>query len=232
MMLKKCCGAVLLFSVMTLQAWAHDVWLEPAENGMRLVFGHPGEPEPYDPARVQEAYGIGKDGERQTLWSQVRDGEMTLRPASGTAVIIVDFDHGVWTETADEESVNRPKSEVPGYLFSAHERMLHKTLVSWGEVVAKPAGVLLEIVPLANPLTMKPGDELQVQLLYDSKPLADAEIEIMGSMDLYITDDEGKVTLPINEPGFQYIQAIYRVPLENDPGTDALALTASLTFTL
>jgi len=232
MMSKKCCGAVLLFSVVTLQAWAHDVWLEPAEKEMRLIFGHPGEPESYDPGHASEVYGISREGKRQKIGSHVQGAELSVRPADDTAVIIVDFDHGIWTETADEQNVNKPKSEVPGYLSSAHERKLHKTLLSWGEGAGRPAGVLLEIVPLANPLAMKPGDELPVQLLYDSRPLVDAEIEIMGSMDLYITDAEGKATLPISEPGFQYIQAMYRVPLDNDPDTDELFLSANLTFTL
>jgi nickel transport protein len=232
-MFSRLCGAVLLFVLVTMPVWAHDVWLEPVgKSDMKLIFGHPGDPEPYDPSHARDVYGIGKDGKRQKLGSHVHGGELMLRPAADTAVIVVDFDHGVWTETADEESVNKPKGEVPGYLSSARERMLHKTLVSWNNAAAKPAGLLLEIVPLANPLAKKPGEELQVQVLYQSKPLADAEIEIMGSMDLYITDAEGKATLPINEPGFQYIQVIYRVPLENDPDADELALTANLTFNL
>lgn len=232
MMLSRAAAGVLLFLVVTMPAWAHDVWLEPMGNHMKLVFGHPGDLEPYDPGNAREVYGITRDGKRQKLKSHVHGGELMLGTAGDTAVIVVDFDHGVWTETADEESVNKPKGEVPGYLSSARERMLHKTLLAWGDGAAKPVGLPLEIVPLANPLQLKPGDQLQVQVLYESKPLADAEIEIMGSMDLYVTDAEGKATLPISEPGFQYIQALYRVPLENDPDTDTLALTANLTFTL
>lgn len=231
-MLKKCCGAVLLFSVSTLPAWAHDVWLEPAGKDMRLVFGHPGELEPYEPKRTESVVGVSRDGKRQQLGSHVHGDALIVQPAADTSVILIAYDYGFLTETPDEETVNKPKSEVPGYLSAAHARNLHKTLVSWSAAAGKPAGVEFEIVPLANPLAMKPGDELPVQVFYDSKPLADAEIEILGSMDLYITDAEGKVTLPISEPGFQYIQSMHTVPLTDNPDADEFSLTANLTFTL
>lgn len=231
-MLKKCCGAVLLFSMFTLPAGAHDVWLEPAGKDMRLVFGHPGELEPYDPARTESVFGVSRDGKRQQLGAHVHGDALSVQPAADTSLILVAYDNGFWTETPDEETVNKSKSEVPGYLSAAHTRNLHKTLVSWSAAADKPAGVEFEIVPLANPLTMKPGDELPVQIFYDSKPLADAEIEILGSMDLYITDAEGRAMLPISEPGFQYIQSMHSVPLTDNPDADELSLTANLTFTL
>ena len=39
----------------------------------------------------------------------------------------------------------------------------------------------------------------------------------MGSMDLFETDAQGKATLPISEPGFQYIQVSHKEKLKDNP---------------
>ena len=233
-MLKKCCGAVLLFSVFTLPAWAHDVWLEePVGKDMRMVYGHPGELEPYDAKRTDEIVGISRDGKRQKLGSHVHAGQLMVQPAADTSLIVINYDNGFWTQTADEEFVNESKKGKSDYLSASHSRKLHKRLVSWSDAAGKPAGMQFEIVPLANPLAMKPGDQLPVQVLFESRPVANAEIEIMGSMDLFMTDAEGKVTLPISEPGFQYIQSSYTLPAkDNDPDADEYVLSANLIFYL
>lgn len=219
-------------SAFLLPAGAHDVWLVPGEgNTQQLVFGHPGELEPYDPGNVVSRAALNAQGNRQDLDSRVYDGRLVITPKSDTVAITVDYDHGIWTEDADENLVNKSKRDVPGYLSSTHQKMYGKTLLGWSAAAARPVGSHFEIVPLANPFELKSGDELPVQILYNSAPLAGAELEMLGVMDLFITNREGKTSLPISDQGFQYILAYHRVKLDNHPDADELKLSANLTFT-
>jgi uncharacterized GH25 family protein len=195
-----------------------------------LVYGHPDELEPYDPASVVSVSVLGKSGTAQPLPGRMQDGRLTISPAADSTVIAVTFDNGIWTEGPDGQEVNKPKGAVPGYVSSTHPRRIAKTLLAWSEAASRPVGEELEIVPLANPFTMKPGDRLPVRVLYRSKPLAGAEVEIQGVPDLFISDAQGKATVPLGRRGFQYLLATHREPLPGNPDTDELSLSANLTF--
>lgn len=214
-------------------AWGHDVWLTGAGgHSYRLVFGHPGDLEPYDPTRVIAVAAVDQKGATRKLNGHIHDGHLMVEAPHGTSVIAVTFDNGIWTEGPDEQELNKPKREVPGYLSSSHLKNFSKMILAWSEAARKPMGADFEIVPLVDPLSLKPGQELTVQLLYKGKPLAGAEIEILGAMDLFFTDDEGKADLPISNDGFQYILAQHREKLKDNPDTDELSWSANLTFSL
>lgn len=230
-MSKKFLGAVLSLAICSTPVFAHDVWFEPDGKNLRLVYGHPGELEPYDPGKTKAVVAIGKDGKQRKVSPHIHDQTVSVQSSADATLITVDFDNGFWTETTDEQHLNKSKKDVPNAKSASHSKKFHKLVVSWSDAAAKPVGADFEIVPLANPLSLKPGDELPVQVLYKSKPLAGAEVEIMGSMDLFETDAQGKTTLPITEAGFQYIQVSHQEKL-NSPDADVLSLSTNLTFNL
>lgn len=221
-----------LLILLATPAWSHDVWLAPADDGrtMTLVFGHPGDLIDYDPGKVTATTAIGRNGAQQDVSPHTHDGRLMVAPKTDTALIAVAYDHGIWTEDADENLLNQPKHAVPGYLSSVHEKMNSKALLAWSDAAGQPVGSALEIVPLANPFALKPGDKLPVQVLYQSRPLAGAEIELLGVRDLFFTNREGKVSLPIPDEAFQYILVYHRIKLVDDPDKDELKLSANLTF--
>lgn len=222
---------IVLASVFMASAHAHDVWLVPHDGkDLQLVFGHPGNLEPYDPGKVVAMKAIAHDGKSQDPASRVDDNHLIVTPASDTVLIAIDYDHGIWTATADGEMVNKPRGEVAGARSSAREQMYSKALLDWSETAGKPVGTRFEIVPLVDPFALNPGDDLPVQLLYDSRPLAGAEIEMLGVFDLFFTDSDGKANLPLPDEDFQYILAMHRIPLGDNPDTDELKLQANLTF--
>jgi nickel transport protein len=161
----------------------------------------------------------------------VLDGRLRVTPGADTVLIGVHFDHGIWTEDADENLVNKPRGEVPGNLSSVHEKMHSKSLLGWSAAAGRPTGSPLEIVPLVNPFTLNPGDELPVQVLYDGAPVASAEVEILGVFDLFFTNRVGKVSLPIPNQEFQYVLVYHKVKLGADADADEAKLSANLTFT-
>lgn len=214
-------------------AMSHDVWLIPdGGQNHRLVFGHPGDLAPYDPGRVTSVSTIDAKGNKHKLESRIDDNQLVARAPAGTSMIVVTFDNGIWTEGPDEQSVNKPKHAVPGYLSSAHTKNFSKALLGWSEAARKPVGQDFEIVPLDDPFKLKPGEELTVQIFLGGKPLAGAEVEVLGAMDLFFADEQGKVSLPVSDESFQYVLAYHREKLKDNPDTDELALSANLTFSL
>lgn len=214
-------------------ALAHDVWVIPdGSKQVQLVFGHPGDLESYDPGRVVSTIAIDRRGQRLEPATTIRDGCLRITPTADTILISVHYDHGVWTEDAEDNLVNQPRQAVPGHLSSVHEQMYSKSLLGWSAAAGRPVGTIFEIVPLANPFALKPGDELPVQVLYDGAPLAGAELEMLGVFDLFFTNREGKVSLPVPDEDFQYLLVYHRVKLGDDADADEIKMSANLTFTL
>lgn len=214
------------------QALAHDVWLVPkvAGKSYELVFGHPEELEPYDPARVEETIVIDTSGKRQVVRSTVQNSKVEMQVGADTALVALYYNHGYWTVGADRKSVAAPKWKVPNYRTSSHIRLFNKNLLAWNAALSAPVGLELEIVPLTNPLKLKPGDKFPVQVFYKGKPLSGADVEVMGDMELYTTDASGKVEVSIQKADLQYLYVSHMEPMKSNPNTDEVEISSNLMF--
>ena len=68
----------------------------------------------------------------------------------------------------------KPKTGIENVLLSMQYQMFAKTLLNVdgaADNVTKPVGHILEIVPLQNPANLQVGDYLNVQVLFNGKPL-------------------------------------------------------------
>lgn len=213
-------------------ALAHDVWLVPipATQSHELVFGHPGELEPYDPVRVEETVVVDTAGKQQQLKSSIKNQKVEFQTGSDTALVAIYYDHGFWTVGPDRKSVAAPKWKVPNYRTSTHIRLFSKNLLAWTPTLSAPVGLELEIVPLANPLKLNPGDKYPIQVLYKSRPLAHTEVEVMGDMELYTTDASGKVEVPIQQAQFQYLYVSHVESMKSNPNVDEVEISTNLMF--
>lgn len=99
-------------------------------------------------------------------------------------------------------------------------------------------GQQLEIVPLNNPLTMAPGDDLQVKLLFEGKPLAGALVKAWhrkpGQFLVVhaITAADGTATVTLPHPGAWMVSVVHMVPAVGVKDTDWDSLWANLSFGL
>jgi uncharacterized GH25 family protein len=114
-----------------------------------------------------------------------------------------------------------------------------KALVQVGKArtdnVTRPVGQLMEIVPLANPFTLAPGDALPVQVLWRGQPLAGASLWIarpaaQGAPQVLITDAEGRATFTLQYGSRYLLYSVWSVPGPNDPRAEYQTIFASLTF--
>jgi uncharacterized GH25 family protein len=121
-----------------------------------------------------------------------------------------------------------------------------KTILQVGEATtdsyAQQLGYPLEIVPLANPATLRPGATLEVRVLADGEPIAEqlvyASHEGFHSHDesgdhreavKTRTDKSGVAGIEISRPGRWYVRLIRMLPVSED-GVDYESNWATLTF--
>ncbi|MCI0444578.1 DUF4198 domain-containing protein [bacterium] len=102
-----------------------------------------------------------------------------------------------------------------------------------------PLGFKIEIVPQANPYSLKVGDSLEVEVLFDGKPLPDNLIMATFDTnskehDVYAhvirTDEKGKAKINLTHPGVWMIRSNYMTELQNDPKADWESHWANLSF--
>ena len=130
---------------------------------------------------------------------------------------------------------------LPKTGFKETYRRFAKSLVKVGTGVGQDveAGLLTEIVALANPFTDDLSGGMPVRLLYQGQPRRDAQIEIFAkaadgtvTVTTTRTDGEGKALIPVS-PGVEYmLDAVVMLPInearEGEPVFESL--WANLTF--
>lgn len=186
-------------------AFAHSVWLEPNKEGKLVIEnGDAGQPsDPYDPARITKAYAVDKDGKAMEAHVVPADKSASVHAAPTAAIVAALFDNKYWAKGQDGKWNNGPKGTVTNPTIAGPSYKYPKAILLQTAGYAKPLGLDLEIVPLNDPFSLKPGDKLTVQVLLQGKPLAGADVV----EDLYIhhdakpkkvkTDAEGKAVLTI-----------------------------------
>ncbi len=128
-------------------------------------------------------------------------------------------------------------ADQPGREFFSRSA---KSLVAVGSVdkvrvTEMTAGLPLEITPIDNPFTVKPGDKLRFQLTFNGKPLADQAIVLYRRaprrpQQTRTTDKAGMVTITVDHQGEWLLKTVYMVPHDQPDQAEWRSYWASLTF--
>lgn len=211
---------------------AHDTWVGSTAAGWEVLRGHDGVGgDPYNPAYVKEARAYDAKGGKVGVKIQPAGDKAQLLPAREPALITIVYHSGAWVKTP-EGWKNIAKREAKGEILEAVKGTFYsKNLFQWHDSFARPLGEVMEIVPLRNPLTLKVGDSLPVQVLYHGKPLAGLSLGTAShGPAAAVTDSQGQATVQITKPGLTIISGNLRTPLPNDPDADQHSETVNLTF--
>lgn len=219
---------------------AHDIKLLPDGDGYVVAYGHGDKWDAYKTTKVKSASGYDGSGKSFPIAVEKRELPFAGLPGklsddagriktANAGMVTVLFDDGYWTHT-DDGWANQSKKYFKTYKESGHYWYYTKTLFKWSAAYAKPAGLDLELVPLADPWD-KNLTSLPIQLLHKGKPMANAEVELEGHTDLFTTDAQGKTSIPLHASGLHYIGASYKEKLANDPDRDEFEVTTNLRFT-
>lgn len=115
-----------------------------------------------------------------------------------------------------------------------------KTLIRVGEGgsldVRAPVGHTLEIIPLADPYGLRPGEPLRVRVLFEGAPLAGATIDLDLLADkedvvqTALTDAAGEAAFRLEGAGPFKLMTIWGTPRADRGEADYDTIFASLTF--
>lgn len=247
-------------------AQAHDFWLEPERFSadlsqpvdIRFKIGHAGAHEPWN-LRLDKIVDLRDclNGACASVADIVPDdaekrGRARVTPkASGTHVLALEtrrsfseLEAGAFNDYAKKEGLTaildhraaQNSSHKPGReLYSRRAKALVRVGGVAGDVSA-PVGHALEIVPLANPYALRPGQALPVRVLFNGAPLQGATIDFddlsdaLDPLQSAITDSDGRAAFSIEGKGPFKLMTIWGEPLVDDPRADYETIFASLTF--
>jgi uncharacterized GH25 family protein len=104
-----------------------------------------------------------------------------------------------------------------------------------GDVFKRKMGFKVEIIPLTNPYTLKSGDYLECEILFDGKPLPHQMVKVwsfIGNrafLQNAYTESDGKVKFPISNTGPWMVSFVKMVKSEK-LNIDYESMWASLVF--
>jgi nickel transport protein len=232
--MKKCFGMFVIFMLVAAAGVsAHDTWVAQEGDGLVVLRGHDGKGgDLYKPENVKEAKAFDAGGKEQPITIKAAENKALLPTDKAPALVGIVYYSGNWVKTP-EGWKNVSKREAKEVLESSRGTTYSKNLFQWHDAFAKSLGAKMEIIPLKNPLALKVGDTLPVQVLYGGKPLTNVGLKGEGHGQAEMTTDaQGQAAITLRRDGLYIISANLKTPLPNDPDADALSETANLTFTI
>lgn len=192
---------------------AHELWLEPADDGFVLLHGHRTSAHEgaavidYDPAIVKAVDCFDVTGKRRVAHAS---DQHPVRIAGECAALHVLTSSGYWSRTT-EGLRNRPPGELSGVLRSWESIEGVKHLGAWSGALAKPLTNALEITPLNDPFAVTPGGKLRLLVTLDGAPRPGAPVAYDGDT-RGVTDASGLVNIRVRHGGVQFITASFDAP--------------------
>ena len=208
-------------------ASAHTIWIDREGDSLVLRNGHlhPGEaPDLHDYATgfVREAIRFDEKGNADTL---ALTGETPFRATGDPAALAIFASSGYWTKTPFGTK-NLPKNEVEMPIRSGLSLSYVKRIERWSPAMGNPLTDWLEIVPLADPTALHPGDVLETAVFLSGEPLAGQEV-FLGGERIGATDEDGQITVPVTGPGIRLVETRHIEPVESEK-TDRIVREAVL----
>lgn len=217
-------------------AGAHGVWLAERYGQTLLVYGHGAADEPYDPAKIKSVRAVDLSGSEVAVGVATRDRHAALELPEEAALVAVHFDNGYWTKRADGSWVNEPRSVVPDAQQAGHYVKHLLAVLKPGASIAPQPDLVLQILPLVDPLTVAADGALPVRVLLDGAPLEGAKViaDYVNRADdpPIVTDSKGEATVVVRNQGLNVIAVAHDVPTPGDADADKIGHFATLSFTL
>ena len=219
-----------LLAVTTAQA--HDLWLERTGAGYELLYGHRHSGHSgqdtieYKPDAVKRVVCFDTNGK---AIGQGATASYPARLAGDCATAYALLSSGYWTKTP-YGTKNVPKDQVEVAVRSWLSFEGVKRIDHWGQTLARPLTQDLELVPLANPLTLGDGEKLRLLVTFRGQPVANAVVAYDGKP-RGETGPDGQINVKVRHGGLQAIEATLRHPLDGTKADEEVH-TSTLSFSL
>lgn len=199
---------------LTMMIQGHEIWLEDskAEKGgpeLALVYGHNMRQDGVASRERLKAFAYNPDGTRSEL-DPIPDNNRYLLKLNvqkgGYYTAVVDLGSIILSQTKEGYEIG-PRSQFKDVIYAGAFHQMAKYIYSAGsdgEFHDKVVHGILEIVP-GKP-RCQAGQDIELQVFYEGKPLASAEIKAVSKqegkeMALVKTDEQGSAHVPVTVPG-------------------------------
>lgn len=231
-------------------AAAHDVWLTLSSGALvpqiHVHYGHPDDLQMPQIDKVVDLTAVTAAGSRTVAAKLAPSATAPILvsepvPGAASAMIAARYDNGFWVKAPDGEYRNTTRRFVPGASEAITSVKFAKLIAGPGAPWAAAIGHELEIVPLEDPMSVKPGGTLRVKVLFHGQPVAGASVVrgdgetvvAQGKLPTVTSDAAGIATIPIDKAGGEVLSVSRRVTPSATPSlADADTFSATLAFSL
>jgi len=229
-------GTLLLCLFAAGPAHAHHLWVERGEEDYHVRRGLiPDRIDAFDPRHVTKIKAFDAQGL-----------EFPVQRTDGAKGVRVGLDQDPALITVTCEWGHRVNTPVGKRFMSKQEALDHgvevlsaftstqysKTFFSIGDTWTLALGLPMEIVPLALPESLAPGEALPVKVLFNGSPLADSVIKSTLGHDDVKTDNNGLALIPLGKNGLHAIFATHTVSDQDKDDIDYRQHMTFIVFTL
>lgn len=130
-----------------------------------------------------------------------------------------------------ENTLDKPSREF----YKRYAKLMVQAGPVTDDTYRKRLGFRYEIIPLANPYSLKPGDYLDCRVLWENKPVPHTLVKVWNYVgnrtflqNIY-TENDGTIRFPISTAGPWMVSAVKMIPSERD-GAEYQSQWASLVF--
>ena len=184
--------------------------------------------------------GPGKTNPKLTFISdlEIESEESISEP--GAYIVAAKRKAGFYTKTT-QGGKRSSKKNLKNVISCSFSHMCMKAVVNVGEGKGKvdvKIGHPMEIIPLKNPIDLRAGDYMPIQVLYNGKPFKGNIYATFAGFstekDTFAystkTDKKGKGKIRILQPGVWLIKASHEEPYPDQNECDVESFIATLTF--
>jgi uncharacterized GH25 family protein len=217
-------------------AQAHGVWVAQRTGEWAVVLGESSVDDAYKPEAVKSVAAQSGDGKSISITVRPQEQNAVLLPAPGAAAVGVSFVDGFWSEDAAGKWHAGSRLQVPQASKAGYYQMFSRTVLAASSQPGKPFGLPLEIVPQEDPMSLKMGASLRVQVLFDGKPLSGATVVrdyLNDNADRSVkTDEQGYAAFQLRSAGLNVIKVTHNVPRKDRREADEDGFASTLAFSL
>ncbi|MFN3134244.1 MAG: DUF4198 domain-containing protein [Candidatus Kryptonium sp.] len=253
---------ILIFLFIFNFVYAHDYWLRPqkfilSKGDTLIVHLYVGDKLKAEIKRelqmeMTEKFELVKNDGIVDLLSQAKDKSIPILKREvdfdGLGLIVmergwahIELNAQEFNEYLKHEGITDIKIDSKNGVQKERYRRYLKSLVLSGkevkgEIYKKVLGQRLEIVLLKNPYLLKVGDELEVQVLFEGKPLVNKIVTLysVGQNDVFEqkvkTNKNGIARFKVKNSGFQLVRLVHLRKCENCDDINWESFWASFSF--
>lgn len=224
--------SVLLLSM---TATAHSYWVDERASQLAIILGESGDDLRYDAKVVKRVLGFDEKNQPVAVKTLSTPNNVLLNVPDKTHTLISLFHPAYYSQDKQDNWHAKPKNEVKEAVHATAYINSNITLLDHYQKTVVQPEMALQIVPLADPFTLKIGDNLPVRVYYQGKPLAGAKVVpdyVNNADETLTTNQQGEAVITLKSAGVTVMNVHHEVENHDKRLADKTYYNSTLSFNL